>query len=250
MKKFTLFLAFAVIAITAINAQDVIYKRNGDEINAKVTEIGTDDVKYKKFDNQDGPTYTISKSELIMIRYENGDKDMFNDYEKRDDKVVKATSKNKSGIEYKKNAFGLDIGVGGLIVNDMGYKHGGYGTTLGFRYLHNFSPYFGVDFISYYPIFTTRDVLHQFMVGVRGYAPRFGTKMNKCFYGSFKIGGGFITNYYPEFLDWGGVSIAPEIGIHISNTFFMGLAYNVYIAPFDDITLHSIALRIGFHFGK
>ncbi|GHV35315.1 hypothetical protein FACS1894180_7260 [Bacteroidia bacterium] len=246
MKKITLFLVFAAIAITAVNAQDVIVKRNGDEINAKVTEIGTDDVKYKKFDNQVGPTYTISKSELLMIRYENGDKDMFNDYEKRDDKVVKATSKNKSNIEYKKNAFGLDIGIGAAFIDG----ESGVGTTLGIRYLHNFSQYFGVDFMSYYPVFAIDGVLHQFMVGVRAYAPRFGKKMNKCFYGSFKIGGGFITDYDADFLDYGGVSIAPEIGIHLSNTFFMGLSYNVYIAPFDDIAFHSVALRIGFNFGK
>ena len=35
------------------------------------------DIKYKKFSNQNGPTYTINKSEIMSINYENGDKDVF-----------------------------------------------------------------------------------------------------------------------------------------------------------------------------
>ena len=36
-------------------------------------------VKYKKFSNQQGPTYTINKSEVMAINYESGDKDTFED---------------------------------------------------------------------------------------------------------------------------------------------------------------------------
>ncbi|GHV35311.1 hypothetical protein FACS1894180_7240 [Bacteroidia bacterium] len=56
---------------------DVITKKNGDQINAKVLEIGNDEVKYKKFGNENGPTYTISKSEIFTIKYANGSKDVF-----------------------------------------------------------------------------------------------------------------------------------------------------------------------------
>lgn len=60
-------------------AQDVIVKRDGSSIISKVLEVNTDDVKYKKFSNLNGPTYTIKKSDLLSINYENGEKDTFSD---------------------------------------------------------------------------------------------------------------------------------------------------------------------------
>lgn len=62
-----------------ISAQDVIVKKNGSTILSKVMEINLSDVKYKKHSNLNGPTYTIAKSELLSINYENGEKDVFDD---------------------------------------------------------------------------------------------------------------------------------------------------------------------------
>jgi len=64
-------------SIMVMRAQDIITKTNGDEIRAKVTEVNIKEVKYKKFENPEGPVYTMSKSDIFMIVYENGDKDMF-----------------------------------------------------------------------------------------------------------------------------------------------------------------------------
>ena len=36
------------------------------------------DIKYKKFENPDGPSYSILKSDVLLIKYENGNKDVFN----------------------------------------------------------------------------------------------------------------------------------------------------------------------------
>jgi len=60
-------------------AQDVITLKNGEDIKALVQEIGELDVKYKKFENPNGPNYTMKKSEIFMIRYANGSKDVFTD---------------------------------------------------------------------------------------------------------------------------------------------------------------------------
>lgn len=59
-------------------AQDVIVKKSGDEINAKVTEVATTEIKYKKTDNPD-VVYTIPKTDVFMIKYANGTKDVFAD---------------------------------------------------------------------------------------------------------------------------------------------------------------------------
>ena len=75
MKKFILFL-FLACSINMF-AQDVIVKRDGSTILSKVLEVGTSEVKYKKFSNQTGPTYTIPVSVLLSINYANGEKDDF-----------------------------------------------------------------------------------------------------------------------------------------------------------------------------
>lgn len=56
---------------------DIITLKNGEEINAKVTEIGISEIKYKKCDNLNGPVFSISKVEVFMIKYANGTKDIF-----------------------------------------------------------------------------------------------------------------------------------------------------------------------------
>jgi len=76
-----IFLIFAVLWVSVVSAfaQDIITLKNGDDIKALVQEIGEVEVKYKKYDNPNGPNYTLKKSEVFMIRYANGSKDVFAD---------------------------------------------------------------------------------------------------------------------------------------------------------------------------
>ncbi|OFX70875.1 MAG: hypothetical protein A2X12_05000 [Bacteroidetes bacterium GWE2_29_8] len=67
------------VVTTSIFSQDIITKKTGEDISAKVSEITQTEIKYKKFDNLEGPIVSILKSEVIMIRYENGTKDVFNE---------------------------------------------------------------------------------------------------------------------------------------------------------------------------
>ncbi|GAB3894935.1 hypothetical protein GCM10028803_10680 [Larkinella knui] len=57
---------------------DQIVLRNGDVIEAKIKEVGVNEIKYKKCDRQDGPDYTISKRDVLSIKYTNGDVERFN----------------------------------------------------------------------------------------------------------------------------------------------------------------------------
>jgi hypothetical protein len=79
MRKIIIMLAALLWGASALHAQDIITLKNGDEIKAKVQEVGSADVKYKKFENLTGPTYTLLKTEIFMIKYENGEKDIFKD---------------------------------------------------------------------------------------------------------------------------------------------------------------------------
>src|SRR5688572_10787907 len=76
MKKLLLLLTFSTCLLTGWS-QDIITKLNGDEIQAKILEITDTEVKYKKFSYLDGPTYTLKKTEIFMVKYPNGDKDLF-----------------------------------------------------------------------------------------------------------------------------------------------------------------------------
>lgn len=60
-----------------INAQDTIYKRNGELIVAKVLEINTKEISYKRTDLLDGPLFIINKNEIKKIKYVTGTIDSF-----------------------------------------------------------------------------------------------------------------------------------------------------------------------------
>lgn len=58
-------------------SDDVIVLRNGDIINGIVTEVQTNEIKYKKSSNPNGPVYSELKSNVLSIKYGNGEVDKF-----------------------------------------------------------------------------------------------------------------------------------------------------------------------------
>ena len=78
MKTLRLFMLTAAIMCSLVaNAQDVIVKNDGSTIISKVLEITGTEIKYKKYSNLKGPTYTINKTDVNYINYENGEKENF-----------------------------------------------------------------------------------------------------------------------------------------------------------------------------
>lgn len=76
MKKFSLLLL--VMSIWSISkAQDHIVTKKAEIIEAKVIEVGTTGIKYKKWNYLDGPNYSISKDAISKIKYQNGDEEIF-----------------------------------------------------------------------------------------------------------------------------------------------------------------------------
>ena len=71
-------LSIFLLASINVAAQDVVVKKDGSTILAKVLEVNQDNIKYKKFSNPNGPTYTIGLSDVMAVNYENGEKDTFN----------------------------------------------------------------------------------------------------------------------------------------------------------------------------
>jgi len=116
MKYILLFILF-VCSSNIIKAQDTLSMRSGENILVKVIEVGTTEVKYKKQDNLNGPAFSVLKSDLLMIKYENGTKDDFSSIKKIEEKVV--------GVE---NMFVQ--GQNDAIIHYDGYKTAGTAVLL------------------------------------------------------------------------------------------------------------------------
>jgi len=78
MKKLVLSLMLSIFTLSICFSQDTITLKTSDDIKAKVLEVTPTGIKYKRFDNLDGPTFTALLSDIIMIRYENGTRGIFN----------------------------------------------------------------------------------------------------------------------------------------------------------------------------
>ena len=116
-------------------AQDVIITKDSRRINAKVTEVNLDNVKYKIFDNQDGPTFTIMKNDIVSILYQDG---------------------NVEVIE-SRGGTGLQSGYKGIVQSGFLFGIGEYGMnrfTLDFINTYQINPYFsfglGIGARNYY----------------------------------------------------------------------------------------------------
>ncbi len=78
MKLSILAVAFVFIFSSRSFSQDIITKVTGEDIRTKVLEVRPTEIKYLNFDNQSGPVYFLPTIEVLIIRYENGTKDIFN----------------------------------------------------------------------------------------------------------------------------------------------------------------------------
>lgn len=77
MKKTILLLLAALCGVLTAAAQDLIVKVDATKVEAKVTEITPDAVRYKRFSNPDGPTYVLPVADIDYIQYANGEKEYF-----------------------------------------------------------------------------------------------------------------------------------------------------------------------------
>jgi hypothetical protein len=89
-------------------SQDKIFLKSEENIEAKILEINVDEVKYKKYSNLEGPTFTILKSDIHMIIYQNGESEIF-----KAEEMPSSTTPNTNVPTEKKilNEGGAKIGL-------------------------------------------------------------------------------------------------------------------------------------------
>ena len=150
MKKACLIILTLVFAASGLKAQDIITLTSGTKVRAKVLEINPEDIKYKEFNNLDGPVITIQKNTVSEIRYANGTKTVINDEDN-----------SRAGTEDRPRSGHFKKGPGGRSGNNTTYKkappknvqlHGWYfgiGLPLGISNAGNRDPTYSTTGNSY-----------------------------------------------------------------------------------------------------
>jgi len=75
---YNLILVGFIFTNSKLIAQDKITLLNGTEIISKLNEISDTEIKYKLFDNQNGPDRVLLKKDIFSIKYENGKIEVYN----------------------------------------------------------------------------------------------------------------------------------------------------------------------------
>ena len=68
----------AVVEPKTVVAHDVIITKDGNELEVTVSEITLETVKYRLSSQAQGPIRNIAKTDVFMIKYKDGTKEMFN----------------------------------------------------------------------------------------------------------------------------------------------------------------------------
>jgi hypothetical protein len=75
MKRFLLLFLISFFTL-AVQAQDIIFKTTGEELEVKVTEITQHDIVYKYPDSLQGRPLTVPKNAVFMVKFANGTKEI------------------------------------------------------------------------------------------------------------------------------------------------------------------------------
>ena len=96
-----LLLTCMVITISAF-AQDIIVTKDAKKIEAKITEVSKSEIKYKEWDNQEGPTFILEVADINTIIYSNGKVAVFNQVQAAEDsqKTAKEETEQTVNVDF------------------------------------------------------------------------------------------------------------------------------------------------------
>lgn len=78
MKNIIILFSVFMLPILAYS-QDIIITKKAEKIEVKIIEVSSSEIKYKKLNNLEGPTFIFSSSEISTVIYENGEVQVFED---------------------------------------------------------------------------------------------------------------------------------------------------------------------------
>lgn len=242
MKK-VLFMAAFAASFLSMSAQDILVRKGGDVENVKVLEVTPTEVKYKKFSNPNGPTFTERRSNLMSVKYEGGEVQKFND-------GSAIASGSGRGYVSGDMSYYSDYGTSKKFTNEVSfYIADGWG--LGWQLRREFNPYiawniFGVSYMSGFNSPDEAGVLNIKLAGARGYTPSWGWIRG---YADLNMGLGL--NYY-KYEGWHSeeVNVNPNFGLDFSVGVQVhkkvAIGYNLnFLAP-DKTKIHMARISVLF----
>lgn len=125
---------YAVLILTFFStvsgfAQDQLFKKDNSKTEIRVLEISADEIKYKLFNYQDGPTITVLKSEVTLIIYQDGRHQTFQAQEPQPQQPVLL-----AGLGYRSDDY--------LSNDPKNYMYSNYGNyTTGFPFEFPFNKF-------------------------------------------------------------------------------------------------------------
>lgn len=115
-----------------IFAQDIITTKKGEDIKAKVLEVTQTELKYRLFDEPDGPLYTIYKSDILVVHYSSGRNEVFNE--------ERTTASNNNNYNRNNYNYNNDYNNSYSAQNNNGIRYGMSYSEL--KHIYNKDLYF------------------------------------------------------------------------------------------------------------
>lgn len=125
----SLFLISTLLFFFNSFSQDLIVKKSGEEIKAKVIEVGDIFIRYKSYSEIDGPTREISKSLVFLIKYEDGSREIMRSSEIQSSGAIENLSQPNLAFTSKHSSVSLTYGISGLIGLGGAFQSGGDGLS-------------------------------------------------------------------------------------------------------------------------
>lgn len=149
MLKFLKKWLFSALCISVVSstcfAQDIIITKDSKKISAKILRIAEDNVRYKDYNDQDGPSYTLLKKGISSILYENGEVETFDSAAESSTQtqtqepatVTNNTGKNSSLIKGKATVYIIrNSSIGSLIKMSVECNGMKIGSTKAKQYVY------------------------------------------------------------------------------------------------------------------
>lgn len=251
-----LLILFTLISFQ-LSAQDVILKKDGSKISAKVIEITSTTIKYRNWDQPDGPIRNISITQVDEIIYDNGTWEKFDkprEYKEVESKPMESPREkekpNKDPL--MSNGFFIDGILGAGIRNNTYFQE---------IYTPNIDPNTGFDLGGTTSIQETKVSDPHFMISVRlgskwyfggGESWRPGLQVNWFRFATY-VGGESIEDG-PLIGIIGGPKTFSICNVGYANVFKfseeIGLeanitgGYNLEMYPYDGILTHGVSTGI------
>lgn len=256
MKRFLFLLTVLLICGTVqqISAQDTIYKMDRSYVIAKIQEVGTYDIKYKRYAAPDGPLYIIHKTDVWKIAYADGTVEYYN--RRHEIETDPIWGQSQRPVCLSMNLFDVSLSMVTISAEmNLGKSNASVRIPLSFGLLSGRSSRNGIDG-NYYnsaKLFSSGIDLLFFPNGrfkqtnyYIGIATEFGQTKRWSYSGYQPYG---ITTYFENF---GGAGIMNGIQIQVSKEITVGADCTIgfQYSETDYKPLGRLGLLMGWRFGR